>query len=104
METSLTQMGNYHTFYHLSESHFKNFCTFAVKELQKAVSPDPAAVDPKPEEAKEPKEAPPAPSESTAPDTSGPILDGVAPEGEKHTDIFNYAFAFNYTFKMIEFD
>ncbi|KAK9971672.1 hypothetical protein ABG768_025026 [Culter alburnus] len=51
-----------------------------VKELQKAVSPDPAAVDPKPEEAKEPKEAPPAPSESTAPDTSGPILDGVAPE------------------------
>ncbi|XP_048040352.1 myosin-binding protein C, cardiac-type isoform X5 [Megalobrama amblycephala] len=51
-----------------------------VKELQKAVSPDPAAVDPKPEEAKEPKEAPPAPSESTAPDTSGPVLDGVAPE------------------------
>lgn len=60
-----------------------------MKELQKAVSPDPAAVDPKPEE---PKEAPPAPSESKAPDTSGPALDGVAPEGEKHTDIFNYAF------------
>lgn len=61
-----------------------------MKELQKAVSPDPAAVDPKPEEPKEPKEpkeAPPAPSESTAPDTSAPVLDGVVPEGEKHRHI-----------------
>ncbi|KAK7170487.1 hypothetical protein R3I94_000636 [Phoxinus phoxinus] len=48
-----------------------------VKEPQKAISPDPAALDPEPEE---PKEAPPAPSESSAPDTSGPASDGVVPE------------------------
>ncbi|CAM4523603.1 unnamed protein product [Leuciscus chuanchicus] len=51
-----------------------------VKEPQKAISPDPAAADPKPEEPKEPKEpkeAPPAPSESSDPDTSGPASDGV---------------------------
>lgn len=72
-----------------------------MKEPQKAISPDPAAVDPKPEE---PKEAPPAPSESSAPDTSGPASDGVVPEGEKHTDIFNYALSSNYTFQMIEID
>ncbi|KAK7176463.1 hypothetical protein R3I93_000640 [Phoxinus phoxinus] len=48
-----------------------------VKEPQKAISPDPAALDPKPEE---PKEAPLAPSESSAPDTSGPASDGVVPE------------------------
>lgn len=73
----------------LSESHFKDFCTFAVKEVQKAKSPDPAAVEHKPEEPKpdeskpeEPKEPPPAPSENSAPDSTGPPSDGVAPEGE----------------------
>ncbi len=34
-----------------------------MKEPQKAVSPDPAVAEPKPEE---PKEAPPAPTESSA--------------------------------------
>uniref|UniRef100_A0A671MQE5 Myosin-binding protein C, cardiac-type-like n=1 Tax=Sinocyclocheilus anshuiensis TaxID=1608454 RepID=A0A671MQE5_9TELE len=41
--------------------HFKDFFTVAVKEAQKAVSPDPAIAEPKPEE---PKEAPPAPTGS----------------------------------------
>uniref|UniRef100_A0A672MSL2 Myosin binding protein C, cardiac n=1 Tax=Sinocyclocheilus grahami TaxID=75366 RepID=A0A672MSL2_SINGR len=50
----------------------------AVKEPQKAVSPDPAVAEPKPEE---PKETPSAPTESSAADTSGTASDGVAPEG-----------------------
>uniref|UniRef100_A0A8C1SNL9 Myosin binding protein C, cardiac n=1 Tax=Cyprinus carpio TaxID=7962 RepID=A0A8C1SNL9_CYPCA len=41
--------------------HFKDFFTVAVKEPEKAVSPDPAVAEPKPEE---PKEAPPAPTGS----------------------------------------
>uniref|UniRef100_A0A8C1SVI8 Myosin binding protein C, cardiac n=1 Tax=Cyprinus carpio TaxID=7962 RepID=A0A8C1SVI8_CYPCA len=41
-----------------------------VKEPEKAVSPDPAVAEPKPEE---PKEAPPAPTGSSAPDTSGTV-------------------------------
>ncbi|XP_026071194.1 myosin-binding protein C, cardiac-type-like isoform X7 [Carassius auratus] len=45
-----------------------------VKEPQKAVSPDPAVAEPKP------KETPSAPTESLAPDTSGTVSDGVAPE------------------------
>ncbi|KAG1954065.1 myosin-binding protein C, cardiac-type [Pimephales promelas] len=48
-----------------------------VKEPQKAISPEPAVVDSKPEE---PKEAPPAPSENSAPDTSRPASDGSTPE------------------------
>ncbi|KAK2913819.1 hypothetical protein Q8A67_002218 [Cirrhinus molitorella] len=44
-----------------------------VKEPKKAVSPDSAVAEPKPEE---PKEAPPAPTER-----SGSVSDGVAPEG-----------------------
>ncbi|XP_050971074.1 myosin-binding protein C, cardiac-type isoform X2 [Labeo rohita] len=47
-----------------------------VKEPKKAVSPDPAVAESKPEE---PKEAPPAP------DTSGPTTDGVAPEGQSES-------------------
>uniref|UniRef100_A0A8C1M910 Myosin binding protein C, cardiac n=1 Tax=Cyprinus carpio TaxID=7962 RepID=A0A8C1M910_CYPCA len=49
-----------------------------VKEPEKAVSPDPAVAEPKPEE---PKEAPPAPTGSSAPDTSGTVSDCSAPEG-----------------------
>uniref|UniRef100_A0A671MNY4 Myosin-binding protein C, cardiac-type-like n=1 Tax=Sinocyclocheilus anshuiensis TaxID=1608454 RepID=A0A671MNY4_9TELE len=49
-----------------------------VKEAQKAVSPDPAIAEPKPEE---PKEAPPAPTGSSASDTSGTVSDGSATEG-----------------------
>uniref|UniRef100_A0A673KEB3 Myosin-binding protein C, cardiac-type-like n=1 Tax=Sinocyclocheilus rhinocerous TaxID=307959 RepID=A0A673KEB3_9TELE len=51
----------------------------AVKEAQKAVSPDPAVAEPKPEE---PKKAPPAPTGSSASDTSGTVSDGSATEGE----------------------
>uniref|UniRef100_A0A672MN07 Myosin-binding protein C, cardiac-type n=1 Tax=Sinocyclocheilus grahami TaxID=75366 RepID=A0A672MN07_SINGR len=58
--------------------HFKDFFIVAVKEPQKAVSPDPAVAEPKPEE---PKETPSAPTESSAADTSGTASDGVAPEG-----------------------
>uniref|UniRef100_A0A671MPG3 Myosin-binding protein C, cardiac-type-like n=1 Tax=Sinocyclocheilus anshuiensis TaxID=1608454 RepID=A0A671MPG3_9TELE len=54
------------------------FFTVAVKEAQKAVSPDPAIAEPKPEE---PKEAPPAPTGSSASDTSGTVSDGSATEG-----------------------
>lgn len=50
-----------------------------MKEPEKAVSPDPAVAEPKPEE---PKEAPPAPTGSSAPDTSGTVSDCSAPEGE----------------------
>ncbi|XP_042583613.1 myosin-binding protein C, cardiac-type-like isoform X9 [Cyprinus carpio] len=49
-----------------------------VKEPEKAVSPDPAVAETKPEE---PKEAPPAPTGSSAPDTSGTVSDCSAPEG-----------------------
>jgi len=42
-------------------------------------------VDSKPEE---PKEAPPAPSENSAPDTSRPASDGSTHEGEKHTQTY----------------
>ncbi|XP_026123180.1 myosin-binding protein C, cardiac-type isoform X3 [Carassius auratus] len=49
-----------------------------VKEPQKAVSPDPAVAEPKHEE---PKEATPTPTGSSAPDTSGTLSDGSAPEG-----------------------
>uniref|UniRef100_A0A672N2I8 Myosin-binding protein C, cardiac-type-like n=1 Tax=Sinocyclocheilus grahami TaxID=75366 RepID=A0A672N2I8_SINGR len=49
-----------------------------VKEAQKAISPDPAVAEPKPEE---PKEAPPAPTGSSASDTSGTVSDGSATEG-----------------------
>lgn len=62
------------TCFHLPESQlYEIVFTVAVKEPKKAVSPDPAVAESKPEE---PKEAPPAP------DTSGPTTDGVAPEGE----------------------
>uniref|UniRef100_A0A672N110 Myosin-binding protein C, cardiac-type-like n=1 Tax=Sinocyclocheilus grahami TaxID=75366 RepID=A0A672N110_SINGR len=54
------------------------FFTVAVKEAQKAISPDPAVAEPKPEE---PKEAPPAPTGSSASDTSGTVSDGSATEG-----------------------
>uniref|UniRef100_A0A672N339 Myosin-binding protein C, fast-type n=1 Tax=Sinocyclocheilus grahami TaxID=75366 RepID=A0A672N339_SINGR len=43
-------------------------------EAQKAISPDPAVAEPKPEE---PKEAPPAPTGSSASDTSGTVSDGL---------------------------
>nr|XP_021333215.1 myosin-binding protein C, cardiac-type isoform X3 [Danio rerio] len=57
-----------------------------VKGVEKAKSPDPAAVEHKPEESKpeeskpEPKEPPPAPTENSAPESTGPPSDGVAPE------------------------
>uniref|UniRef100_A0A672MLZ5 Myosin binding protein C, cardiac n=1 Tax=Sinocyclocheilus grahami TaxID=75366 RepID=A0A672MLZ5_SINGR len=50
-----------------------DFFIVAVKEPQKAVSPDPAVAEPKPEE---PKETPSAPTESSAADTSGTASDG----------------------------
>ncbi len=69
------------------------FPTVAVKEPQKAASPDPAVAEPKPEE---PKEAPPAPTESAAPDTSGTVSNGSAPEGDRqNTDIFKNAHSFH---------
>ncbi len=49
--------------------------------------------EPKPEE---PKEAPPAPTESAAPDTSGTVSNGSAPEGDRqNTDIFKNANSFH---------
>uniref|UniRef100_A0A671MN74 Myosin-binding protein C, cardiac-type-like n=1 Tax=Sinocyclocheilus anshuiensis TaxID=1608454 RepID=A0A671MN74_9TELE len=56
-----------------------------VKEAQKAVSPDPAIAEPKPEE---PKEAPPAPTGSSASDTSGTVSDGSPDTRQDLTGLF----------------